>query len=111
MPEFAPLLRELNERAPLAGHVITIDAGHTVRAHATVICEELAAHYVMTVKANTSRFFAELDALDWNAVPVSHQSTETGHGRAEKPTIHVMDAPDHIRSMFPHIQQVFLIER
>jgi hypothetical protein len=32
VPEFAPLLRELNERVPLAGHVITIDAGHTVRA-------------------------------------------------------------------------------
>ena len=34
VPEFAPLLRGLNERLPLAGHVITIDAGHTVRAHA-----------------------------------------------------------------------------
>jgi len=34
VPEFAPLLRELNECYPLAGHVITADAGHTVKAHA-----------------------------------------------------------------------------
>jgi len=53
VPELAPLLRELNEYYCLAGHVITVDAGHTVRAHASFICEELMAHYVMTVKLNT----------------------------------------------------------
>jgi len=111
VPEFAPLLRELNERAPLAGHVITIDAGHTVRAHATFICGELAAHYVMTVKGNTPGLFDALDSLGWAAVPVSHQVTEAGHGRKEKRTIQVTDAPDHIRAMLPHARQVFLIER
>jgi hypothetical protein len=55
VPEFAPLLRGLNQRYPLAGHVITIDAGHTVRAHARLICSELLAHYVMTVKQNTPK--------------------------------------------------------
>lgn len=108
---FAPLLRELNEHTPLAGHVITIDAGHTVRAHASLICEELAAHYVMTVKNNTPRLFAELDALDWTAVPVSHHTIETGHGRVEKRTIQVIDAPDQVKSIFPHAGQVFLLER
>ncbi|MGH3832559.1 MAG: ISAs1 family transposase, partial [Pseudonocardiaceae bacterium] len=92
-------------------HVVTIDAGHTVRAHATFLREELGAHYVMTVKANTPRLLAELDVLDWAAVPVGHQSTETGHGRTERRTIQVMDSPERIRSMFPHIEQVFLIER
>lgn len=60
VPEFAPLLRELNARVPLTGHVITADAGHTVRAHATFICEELLAHYVLTVKhgAHCSRLSA-----------------------------------------------------
>ncbi|PZS07177.1 MAG: ISAs1 family transposase [Solirubrobacterales bacterium] len=111
VPEFAPLLRELNQHVPLSGHVITIDAGHTVRAHAIFLCEELAAHYVMTVKTNTPTLFAALDALDWAAVPIGHQSTETGHGRTEKRTVQVIDAPDHIRSMFPHAAQVFLIER
>ena len=32
VPEFAPLLRELNGHAPLAGHVITINAGGTQSA-------------------------------------------------------------------------------
>jgi len=111
VPGFAPLLRELNGHAPLAGHVITIDAGHTVRGHATFLCGELAAHYVMTVKGNTPKLFDALDALDWAAVPVSCQVTGTGHGRTEKRTIQVMDAPGHIAAMFPHARQVFLIER
>ncbi len=51
VPQFAPLLRDLNEYYCLAGHVITADAGHTVRAHATLICGELLAHFVLTVKA------------------------------------------------------------
>ena len=111
MPGFAPLLRELNHHTPLAGHVITINAGHTVRAHAEFLAEELGAHYVMTVKTNTPTLFTDLDALDRAAVAVSHQSTETGHGRRERRTIQVLDAPDHIRSLFPHIEQVMLIER
>lgn len=111
VPEFAPLLRDLNGHVGLAGHVITMDAGHTVRAHATFLCEELGAHHVMTVKANTPTLYAALDALGWTAVPIGHQSTETGHGRTERRTIRTMDAPDHIRSLFPHVAQVSLVER
>ncbi len=111
VPEFAPLLRELNRRVALAGHVITVDAGHTVRAHARFVCEELGAHFVMTVKANTPTLFAALDALDWADVPIAHQATETGHGRRERRTIQVLDTPDHIASLFPHVAQVFLLER
>jgi len=111
VPEFAPLLRELDQRVGLSGHVITIDAGHTVRGHAEFLCEELGAHYVMTVKTNTPTLFAALDALDWASVPIGHQITETGHGRSERRTIQVIDAPDHIRSLFPHVGQVFLVER
>lgn len=111
VPGFAPLLRGLNERVSLAGHVITMDAGHTVRAHATLVCEELLAHYVMTVKGNTPKLFSAIDALDWASVPVSHQVTGTGHGRTEKRTIQVMDAPEQVRALLPHARQVFLIER
>ena len=107
VPEFQPLLRGLD----LAGWVLTMDAGHTVRAHATFTCEELLAHYVMTVKGNTPKLLDTIDGLDWASVPVSHQVTETGHGRTEKRTIQVTDAPGHIREMFPHAAQVFLIER
>jgi predicted transposase YbfD/YdcC len=111
VPEFAPLLRELNEYYCLAGHVITIDAGHTVRAHATFICEDLLAHYVMTVKQNTPGLWAELDVLDWASAPVRHVTEDKGHGRRERRTIQVMDAPAHVRARFPHARQVALIER
>jgi predicted transposase YbfD/YdcC len=111
VPEFAPLLRELNGYHPLAGQVITADAGHTVRAHAKLICEDLLAHYVLTVKQNTPALWDEIDALDWKSVPVQHVTDEKGHGRRERRTIQVTDAPAHIRKRFPHARQVALIER
>lgn len=111
VPEFAPLLRELNGYFPLAGFVITADALHTVRAHAELICGELFAHYVFTVKRNTKKLWEELDALDWAKVPIQHQTKEQGHGRRERRTIQVTNAPAHIRKRFPHARQVALIER
>jgi predicted transposase YbfD/YdcC len=111
VPGLAPLLLELNGYYPLAGHVITVDAGHTVRAHATFICEELLAHYVMTVKLNTPGLWADLDALGWKSVPVQHAAEDAGHGRRELRTIQVMDVPGHIRERFPHARQAALVER
>jgi len=111
VPEFAPLLRELDRYYCLAGHVITADAGHTVKAHARFICEELLAHYVFTVKQNTPALWDEIDALDWESIPVQHVTEEKGHGRRERRTIQVTDAPAHITKRFPHARQVALIER
>jgi predicted transposase YbfD/YdcC len=111
VPEFAPLLHELNGCHALAGHVITADAGHTVRAHAKLICEDLLAHYVFTVKQNTPSLWDEIDALDWTCVPAQHVTEEKGHGRRERRTIQVMNAPAHIAKRFPHARQVALIER
>jgi predicted transposase YbfD/YdcC len=111
VPEFAPLLRELDEYYSLAGHVITADAGHTVKAHAKLICGELLAHYAFTVKQNTPALWDEIDALDWASVPVQHATEEKGHGRRERRTIQVMDAPARIAARFPYARQVALIER
>jgi predicted transposase YbfD/YdcC len=105
VPQFQPLLRGLD----LAGWVITMDAGHTVRAHAEFVVAELKAHYVMTVKQNTKRLYDRLDAINWDTIPIGHTSIETGHGRWEKRTIQVTDAPEDVN--FPHAGQVFLIER
>jgi DDE_Tnp_1-associated/Transposase DDE domain len=110
IPAFAPLLTELDGYHQLAGHVITADAAHTVNAHARFICETLLAHYVLTVKENRPRLWDELDALNWKKAP-RLTVTEAGHGRREKRTIQVMDAPAHIRRRFPHARQVALIER
>lgn len=107
VPEFQPLLRGLP--VAVGGCVFTMDAGHTVRSHARFLTEQLLAHYVMIVKHNQKTLYARLDALDWASVPVTHQTGEKGHGRWERRTIQVMDAPADLG--FPHAAQVFLIER
>jgi len=101
VPEFAPLLRELNEHYPLAGHVITADAGHTVRAHGRLITGGLLAHFVFTVKQNTPALWAELDALDWAARPGAARDggerarppRATHHPGHERPRAHPQAVP------------------
>jgi len=107
VPEFAPLLRGLP--VAVGGCVFTMDAAHTVRSHARFITEDLLAHYVMIVKQNQKGLFDRLDGLDWASVPITHEVTETGHGRRERRTIQVMDAPTDLG--FPQAAQVFLVER
>ena len=64
VPEFAPLLRGLAQRVGgVGGCVFTMDAAHTVRAHAQLITAELFAHYVMIVKQNTPTLYDKIDAL------------------------------------------------
>jgi predicted transposase YbfD/YdcC len=110
IPGFAPLLLDLDAYYPLAGHVITADAHHTVRKHARLICEQLLAHYVLTVKGNTPALRAELAALNWKKAR-RHVTAERRHGRREKRTIQVLPVPAHIRERFPHARQAALIER
>lgn len=107
VPQFAPLIRGL--AGWVTGCVFTMDAGHTVRAHATFLVEEIGAHYVMIVKGNTPGLYARLDALDWSSVPIGHVMVDVGHGRRERRTIQVMDAPADLG--FPYCAQVFLVER
>jgi predicted transposase YbfD/YdcC len=103
--EFRPLLRDLD----LAGVVVTADAMHTQRAHATWLVAEHNADFVFTVKDNQPGLFDQLDALPWGEAPIAHVDHDRGHGRAERRTIQVMPAPEDLR--FPHVRQVFLIER
>jgi predicted transposase YbfD/YdcC len=105
VPEFHPLLRDLD----IAGCVVTVDAGHTVRAHARFLVEDKMVHYVMIVKRNQKTLFDRIDALDWAGVPIGHHTVDTGHARRERRTIRMMDAPTDLG--FPYAAQVFLIER
>jgi DDE family transposase len=63
----------------------------------------------MIVKQNQKTLFNQLNSLDWANIPISHETTETGHGRRERRTIQVLDAPAELD--FPNAAQVFLIER
>jgi predicted transposase YbfD/YdcC len=92
----------------LNNKVVTADALHTVKATAEHI-HERGGQFVLPVKENRRALFDALDTLAWNDVPITHRSVENGHGRITTRTIQVLPAPPDLP--FPHVNQVFLIER
>lgn len=104
IPMFAPLLDTID----IAGTLITADCLHTQRAHARYL-HARDADFVFCVKDNQPGLFDALDALAWTGIPVSHSATDRGHGRIETRTLQVMPAPPGLP--FPHVSQVFLVER
>jgi predicted transposase YbfD/YdcC len=110
IPEIRHLLRELNERFPLAGWILTLDALHTQRELAKLAVEEILAHYVLTVKKNQEGLYDALQNLCW-AGARRHVTKDAGHGRTETRSHLVMDAPEEIRARFPHVKQVSRVIR
>jgi len=109
IPQFAPLLDTLAAAGvDLAHTVITADALHTQRAHADYL-HERGAGFVFTCKHNQPRLFAALDALPWAQTPIAASVVDRAHGRITTRTIQVMPAPADLP--FPHVNQVWLIER
>jgi predicted transposase YbfD/YdcC len=92
----------------LNGKIVTADALHTVKATAEHICER-GGQFVLPVKENRRALFDALDALAWKEVPITHRDTDKGHGRVTTRTIQVLPAPPDLP--FPHVNQVFLVER
>ena len=111
VPELLPLLRRLDGWFPLVGRVITVDAGLTARKIGAAIVEEFGAHYVMCIKENSPNLYDAVCALDFDTPDIDAQTLDVGHGRRELRTIKVMDAPEHVKALYPHVQQVFLLER
>jgi hypothetical protein len=64
---------------------------------------------VFTAKHNQPALYAALDALPWADTPISHRDVDRGHGRTTTRTIQVRPAPDDLP--FPHVHQVWLVER
>ncbi len=92
----------------LNNKIVTADALHTVKATANHIHEH-GGEFVLPVKENRRALFDALDTLPWTQVPIAHTATDKGHGRITTRTIQVLPAPDDLP--FPHVNQVFLIER
>jgi predicted transposase YbfD/YdcC len=103
-----PMAAVVLGQVDLAGKVVTADALHTVKATADHIHEH-GGEFVLPVKENRRALSGALDALPWGQVPVAHTATGKGHGRITTRTIQVLPAPDDLP--FPHVSQVFLIER
>jgi len=93
----------------LVDHVVSADAMQTQRKHASWLREEKHAHFVFPVLDNQPTLFDRLDALAWADVPVTAWSVDDDRGRHELRTIQVLPAPPELN--FPHVAQVFLIER
>jgi predicted transposase YbfD/YdcC len=102
---FVPLLTPLE----LTDHVVSADAMQTQRGHARWLRETKNAHFVFPVLDNQPILFDRLDALNWADAPVTAWSVDDDRGRHELRTIQVLPAPPDLN--FPHVAQVFLIER
>ena len=92
----------------LDNKIVTADALHTVKATARHIHEH-GGEFVLPVKENRRALFDALDALPWGQAPIARTATDKGHGRITTRTIQVLPAPEDLP--FPHVSQVFLIER
>jgi predicted transposase YbfD/YdcC len=103
-----PMFSVLCDRIDIAGAVITADAMHAQRGHATYLAGR-SAHYLFTIKRNQPALFAQLAALPWRQVPVAHQTREHGHGRAERRTLKAASVTAGLA--FPHAAQAIQIVR
>jgi predicted transposase YbfD/YdcC len=103
-----PMAAVVLDQIDLNGKIVTADALHTVKATANHIHDH-GGEFVLPVKENRRALFDALDVLPWRDVPVAHTATDKGHGRITTRTIQVLPAPEDLP--FPHVSQVFLIER
>jgi predicted transposase YbfD/YdcC len=104
IPMFAILL----DRIGITGAVITADAMHAQRGHATCLAER-DAHYLFTVKRNQPGLHAQLASLPWRQVPVADDTRERGHGRDERRTLKITAVA--AGRAFPHAAQAIQIVR
>ena len=109
IPQFAPLISSLTAAGVDPSNiVITADALHCQRGHATSL-HTIGAQFCFPVKHNQPGVYTALDALDWTQTPIGHRHVERGHARVVTRTIQVLPAPEDLP--FPHVNQVWLIER
>ena len=105
---YIPMFPVLCGRIQIGGAVITADAMHAQRGHATYLAGR-GAHYLFTVKRNQPGLFAQLAALPWRQVPAAHDAQERGHGRDERRVMKVTAVAAGLA--FPHAAQAIQIVR
>jgi len=103
-----PMFTVLLDRIDLTGAVITADALHAQRSHAEYLAGR-GAHYLLIVKRNQPRLYAQLASLPWRDVPIAYQAHERGHGRTERRTLKVTAVARGLA--FPHAAQAIQIVR
>ena len=102
---FAPLLDTID----ITGMLITADCLHTQRKHACYL-HERDADFVFCVKDNQPGLFDALDVLAWRRrAGHPHRDQPRDTAVSKRRTLQVMPAPPDLP--FPHVKQVFLVER
>jgi len=103
-------VRPLLDEIEIAGKVITADALLTQKAIAEYLVNERGADFVFTVKENQPTVKRAIAALGLRARRCDATTTEKGHGRLTTRRIWC-DESLKASVTFPHVQQVFCIER
>jgi predicted transposase YbfD/YdcC len=98
----------LDQAGDLAGVLVTADALHAQREHATWLYEH-GAHYLVTVKRNQPGLLRQLRSLPWKDVPAGHVQDSLGHGRIEKRIVKTVTVAAGLA--FPHAAQAIQITR
>jgi predicted transposase YbfD/YdcC len=101
---FQPLLDDID----LDCTVVTADAMHTQREHASWLVTAKNAGYICIVKRNQPSLYRQLKALPWRAVPVQDETHDRGHGRYEIRRLQVLCSE---RLDFPRASQAIRITR
>jgi hypothetical protein len=83
---------------------------HTQRKHARQI-NAAGAYFVFTIGENQPGLFAAADALPWESFAGEAWTIDRGHGRVDVRTIKTLPPTEQIAALFPHVKQVFLVER
>jgi predicted transposase YbfD/YdcC len=103
-----PMFSALLDRLDIADAVITADALHAQREHATFLARR-GAHYLLIVKRNQPSLHTQLAALPGRDVPKAYDKAERGHGRTERRTLKVTSVAAGLA--FPHAAQAIQITR
>jgi predicted transposase YbfD/YdcC len=98
----------LGQAGGLDGVLVTADALHAQREHATWL-HERGAHYLVTVKGNQPGLLRQLRSLPWKDVPAGHVQDGRGHGRVERRIVKVVTVSAGLA--FPHAAQAIQITR
>jgi predicted transposase YbfD/YdcC len=101
---FQPLLQAV---ADLADVVVTSDAMHTQREHATYLLGR-GAQYIVIVKGNQKKLRKQLKSLPWQQIPLQGRTRGSGHGRTEIRRIKVASVNN---LLFPGARQAVQIKR
>jgi predicted transposase YbfD/YdcC len=109
--EIAAFTATLDTLPDLRDVLITADALHTQREHATYL-HRRGAHYLFTVKRNQPTLHAALAELPWAQVD-RQVRRQSGHGRAETRSIAVLAAASvpGIDGLLAHAAQVIRVIR